>query len=146
MAFKPLPKADLDHILTHTEPLWRELRGAGLFITGGTGFFGKWMLETIVAANDNLDAGVKATVLSRDPARFANDMPHLANRGEFKWIRGDVTDFVFPAGEFSHVVHLAKVDVVHHCRWHTARTRLRQPARRAASAAGKLGRRVWPAA
>ena len=107
MASKALPKADLDHILTHTEPLWRELHGARLFITGGTGFFGKWWLETIAAANDNLDACVSATILSRDPKRFAAKMPHLVQRKEFEWIQGDITDFEFPAGDFSHVVHLA---------------------------------------
>lgn len=107
MAFKPLLRTDLDHILVHTEPLWRELNSARLFISGGTGFFGKWWLETIAAANDDLDVCIKATILSRDPKRFALEMPHLALRGEFEWITGDITNFEFPAGEFSHVIHLA---------------------------------------
>jgi nucleoside-diphosphate-sugar epimerase len=107
MAFKPLPKADLEHILHHTEPLWRELRGSRLFITGGTGFFGKWLLETIAAANDALDAKVSAVVLTRSPERFAAAMPHLAGRPEFAWLAGDVVDFNFPPGPFDHIVHLA---------------------------------------
>ena len=107
MAFKPLPKTDLNHILTHTEPLWDELRGARLFITGGTGFFGKWWLESIMAANDNLNTEISATILSRDPERFLKQMPHLESRREFQWIKGDITTFEFPLGEFSHVIHLA---------------------------------------
>ena len=107
MASKPLPAADLDHILAHTEPLWGELRDARLFITGGTGFFGKWLLETIAAANDRLLTNVRATVLSRSPQRFAVEMPHLAGRTEFNWITGDITDFNFPDGVFTHVFHFA---------------------------------------
>ncbi len=51
-------------------PLWRELAGSRIFITGGTGFFGKWILESIAAANDQLDANVRATILTRNPARL----------------------------------------------------------------------------
>lgn len=107
MAFKPLLRTDLDHILAHTEPLWRELANARLFITGGTGFFGKWWLESIAAANDAFDTHISATVLSRNPMRFAEEMPHMAKRQEFEWLMGDVTGFTFPSGNHTHVIHMA---------------------------------------
>lgn len=107
MPVPPLPDADLDHILRHTEAMWHELRGARIFITGGTGFFGIWLLESLARANERLNLNIRATVLSRDPKRFLDRAPHLAIVPIFDWLRGDITNFDFPAGSFSHVIHAA---------------------------------------
>jgi nucleoside-diphosphate-sugar epimerase len=100
-----LPDDDLNHVLIHTRDLWEELRGQTLFITGGTGFFGRWILETFVHANEQLSLGASAVVLTRDPDSFAVKAPHLAVRDDLKVLRGDVRDFDFPDGNFSHVIH-----------------------------------------
>ena len=57
---------DLEHILDLTKDLWEELRGKKLFITGGTGFFGCWILESFLWANDKLDLNASAVVLTRN--------------------------------------------------------------------------------
>lgn len=46
-------------------------------------------------------------MLSRDPARFAREVPQLAARGEFSWLVGDTADFAFPDGSFDYVCHFA---------------------------------------
>ena len=103
--FPPLPLADLEHVLEHTRGLWEELRGQSLFITGGTGFFGHWLLESFTHANDVLGLSARATVLSRNPAAFARKSPHLAARPDLHWLTGDVRDFAFPPGAFPYVIH-----------------------------------------
>ena len=45
----PLAK-DLDRALEQAGAIWQELRGARVFLTGGTGFFGCWLLETLLSA------------------------------------------------------------------------------------------------
>ncbi len=104
---KPLPADDLDHVLAHTRELWAEARGQTFFITGGTGFFGLWLLESFAKANDALALGMKAVVLTRDPAAFARKAPHLMGRADLEWVQGDLASFAFPAGRFEHFIHAA---------------------------------------
>jgi dTDP-glucose 4,6-dehydratase len=104
---KSLPVEDLEHVLAHTRQLWAGARGANFFITGGTGFFGRWLLESFVRANDALALGMRATVLTRDPAALARRAPHLAARGDLVFHQGDLGDFAFPAGRFDYLVHAA---------------------------------------
>ena len=92
---------DLDAVQAALAPLWWRLSGARLFMTGGTGFIGRWMLEALARA----DIDIEVTVLSRDPAAFAARVPHLARR--FQVIAGDVTVFAPPGGSFTHVIHAA---------------------------------------
>ena len=99
--------ADLDHILAHTEGLWEELRGQRVFITGGTGFFGCWLLESFAWANTKLNLKAQAVVLSRDSQAFSCKAPHLFSNSAIMFQRGDVRDFQFPTGSFSHVIHAA---------------------------------------
>jgi nucleoside-diphosphate-sugar epimerase len=106
MTANPLAR-DLDHVLARTGGLWEELRGARLFITGGTGFFGCWLLETLVWANDRLGLGASAVVLTRNGEAFWKKAPHLASHHSLTLYAGDVQTFAFPDGEFSHVIHAA---------------------------------------
>lgn len=104
-------RADLDALLERDEPLWGALRGARLFVTGGTGFVGKWMLESFVHANARLGLGMRAAVLSRNPEAFAAAHPRLHGAGGIEWLEGDVRDFADPPGAFTHAIHAA-TDVV----------------------------------
>jgi dTDP-glucose 4,6-dehydratase len=99
--------ADLDHVLNHTPGLWEELRGARLFITGGTGFFGVWLLESLLWANDRLGLDARAVVLTRDPAGVRQRHPRLTASGAIELHAGDVRSFDFPAGPCTHVIHAA---------------------------------------
>ncbi len=102
-----LDPEDLDHILRHTPALWDELRGQRLFITGGTGFFGHWLLESLLWANDHLDLDVQIILLSRNPAVFENRFPQLAHHPAVSWLQGDVKTFEFPDGDFPYIIHAA---------------------------------------
>jgi nucleoside-diphosphate-sugar epimerase len=98
---------DLDHILELTGNLWEELRDRRLFLTGGTGFFGMWILESFVAANEKFKLNASIVVLTRDANAFKAKAPRLAKNKAIQFHIGDVRDFNFPEGEFNYIIHAA---------------------------------------
>lgn len=103
----PLPAGDIELILSRTEPLWEEMRGSRLFLTGGTGFFGCWLVESFLAANLRFGLKAELSVLSRSPQAFLEKCPHLAEDRALSLVAGDVRNFEFPVGDFPFMIHAA---------------------------------------
>lgn len=83
------------------------IRGARIFLTGGTGFFGRWLLATLIRAERQHSLGLRITVLTRSPRAFASLYPGLALASIVETVEGDVSAFRAPAGPYSHVIHAA---------------------------------------
>lgn len=98
---------DLNHMFDYTRDLFDKIRGENIFLTGGTGFFGCWFLESFLFANDSLDLGSKITVLTRNKEVFKEKVPHLALHPAVTLHSGSIENFIFPSGKFSHVIHAA---------------------------------------
>lgn len=69
-----------------------------IFVTGGTGFFGK----SLLAAHRG-ERGL--VVLSRDPAEFLRRNPEFSGLSRVAFVAGDIRTFEFPSGEFDAVLH-----------------------------------------
>lgn len=107
MLCKPLPNDDLGAVVAEARESFVALRGARIFVTGGTGFFGHWLLEALLQANRELALGARATVLTRDANAFAAASPWIADDAAITLLQGDVCGFEFPPGGFTHLVHAA---------------------------------------
>lgn len=97
---------DLEHVLKHTDHLWGDVAGKTVLITGGTGFFGKWLLESFIYINNKLQLSAKLYVLSRDPDRFTNAYPQFNNEA-ISYIKGDVSSFEVPDAALDYIIHAA---------------------------------------
>jgi dTDP-glucose 4,6-dehydratase len=98
---------DLDRAFAAHGAAWEALRGARVLVTGGTGFFGGWLLEALTRFETRLGLGVRATVLTRDPEGFRRRRPHLAGHPAIALLRGDVLTLAPVDEPFSHVIHAA---------------------------------------
>jgi dTDP-glucose 4,6-dehydratase len=92
---KQLPLDDLSHILQQVKIPLNKLKNARIFITGGTGFIGTWLVESLLFANTQLQLNLHLTVLTR----VKRTHPVI------NFYTGDVRDFIFPAQKFTHIIH-----------------------------------------
>lgn len=103
----PLPSDDLDLILSLTPGFWQRFGGARLFLTGGTGFIGRWLVQSVQHANDRLDAGIELAVLTRSADRARQQSPHAFSRADTRLIEGDVAAQLPALGAFDLCIHAA---------------------------------------
>lgn len=83
------------------------LKDTHIFLTGGTGFFGCWLLESLVWLQQEFNLNLKVTVLTRNIASFSQKCPHLMNLSFIHFHQGDIRSFEFPKGQFTHMIHAA---------------------------------------
>jgi dTDP-glucose 4,6-dehydratase len=102
-----IPAPDLDHVLLRSSVELAELRGKSLFLTGGTGFFGKWLLAALCHADAQLSLGLRLTVLSRDPGKFLALHPEAAALDSLRFQPGDATDFPLTEARYDCILHAA---------------------------------------
>lgn len=101
-------EADLAHVGHTVGADWDTLRRAEVFITGGTGFFGIWLVESLLWANERYGLGLRVSVLTRDAARFrAGRARHLAGRSDLVVVEGTMTAIPRDGGPYSHIIHAA---------------------------------------
>ena len=81
-----------------------------LFITGGTGFFGKSILGYRLRHPDFL-ADAELTILSRDPDAFVSASPKLVEQAGVHFIQGDVRTFPIGSLRFDSIIHAATAAV-----------------------------------
>jgi nucleoside-diphosphate-sugar epimerase len=106
---KRLPVEDLEHIYQNTQDIWESFRGKSIFVTGGTGFFGKWLLESFIYMNEKLSLNARITTLTRNPEEFLKEYPFYKEHTKtVRFVKGDIFNYDFNLDEkFQYVIHAA---------------------------------------
>ncbi len=78
-----------------------------IFMTGATGFFGRWLLACLDVLNCH-GVAIEVTVLSRDPQRFLASQPQYRERPWINWLVGDVRELKrVPGRPIDLILHAA---------------------------------------
>ena len=106
---KKIPIVDLEYIYQNTIDIWESFRGKSIFLTGGTGFFGKWLLESFIYVNEQLALNAKITTLTRNPEAFLKEYPfYNEHTNTVQFVKGDILNYDFNLDEkFQFIIHAA---------------------------------------
>lgn len=109
-----LPEGDLLRTAELLGPALKELDGAKLFLTGTTGFVGKWLLGFFFFLSSEMGLRTDITVLTRRPRELLKSYPGLESIQGISFLEGDVRSFKRPGSKrnnYDFVIHGA-TDVV----------------------------------
>jgi len=103
--------SDLKEMFLQSEEILSHFSKARIFMTGGTGYLGKWMIEFFYYARKRAKLDFELVLLSRNIQAFSRQYPELSGESWFSYVAGDIRGFSFPEGTLTHVIHAA-TDVV----------------------------------
>ncbi len=103
----PIVQEDIEFVFKIVGSDLNRLQGKRVLITGGTGFIGTWLLETISWLNRDCTQPCKVYVPTRNPEAFARKAPHLAANSEIVLLPGNIADFQYPDDECNFIIHAA---------------------------------------
>ena len=75
-----------------------------IFITGGTGFFGKNLLKFLIDNNVNPQ---QVTILTRNEQKFRQRYPELSHQEWLNFIQADIRDLQWDNQEYDYFIHAA---------------------------------------
>jgi dTDP-glucose 4,6-dehydratase len=101
----PLPTEDLDQVLRQVGGLWDRLDGKRVLFTGASGFFGSWMLESLLHAGTKRNLPFQAIAVTRNAQRFSQKFPHMACDSRVDIMESDTATMPVPDGPVDYIVH-----------------------------------------
>ncbi|MBK7957632.1 MAG: NAD-dependent epimerase/dehydratase family protein [Bacteroidetes bacterium] len=102
-----LPKEDIQYINSNLSGLVEKLKNKSIFITGGTGFIGKWRVEGLVHLNEENRLNLELYILSRDEKAAKKHFDSVFPNHSINFIEGDIRSFSFPNTKVDFIIHAA---------------------------------------
>jgi len=97
--------AQVDAVVERGGTLWTALHDKPLLVTGGTGFIGRWLLESLLRAQTRFGLDLDVLVVTRNAQAFRAKLPHLAQARAIRLFESDIQNFSLDHGHFPFVIH-----------------------------------------
>jgi len=98
---------DVDSVIGRLGQELNEFNNKTVLITGGTGFFGRWLLEILCTLVSTRNYQIKIYVLSRNPDHFLREHRNYPFEKFVSFIEGDVSSFKLPKFKLDYLIHMA---------------------------------------
>ncbi|MDB5002303.1 MAG: hypothetical protein JWQ34_528 [Mucilaginibacter sp.] len=83
------------------------LQNKSILVTGGTGFMGKWIAESVLLLNQEHSFNIKLYILARNLLDYKEEVPHLAKQSFITLIEQDVRNVSNLPEDINYVIHAA---------------------------------------
>lgn len=104
MALVGLSERDTEGVLLRLAPEIEQLLSSPVLITGGSGFVGRWLIESLIRAKQQLGRKSPIISLSRSTTRWQNE---LVKKNLLHVVNADVTEELCINDEIGYVFHCA---------------------------------------
>lgn len=98
---------DLGFICSNCLPELKSISNKSILITGGSGFFGKWFIESIAFANINFSLNISLTLITRDKSIFLLNNPKFIYFNFLTIVEGNILKKQNIKGDFDYLLHMA---------------------------------------
>ena len=102
-----ISKEDLDEIVLTSKESFNKLENATVFVTGGSGFFGKWIISSIIHANLSLTTKIKVHTITRNLEKFKIECPDYFLDPNVSIIEGDLRSLENKELNCDYLIHTA---------------------------------------
>lgn len=101
-----VPLEDLEFMTQVASGDLQALKESHIFLTGCTGFLGKWIIEELLYASSALQLGLVLSVLTRSVERTYGSMPHWGKHKNLRLLEGDVCTWGSEdVQNVTHIIH-----------------------------------------
>jgi len=100
-------RSDMEHVISQVGPSWLKLKNKKIFITGGKGFIGKWLIGSILHANTILNLNCNITVLTRNSDKFKKNNKFITNNPAITIVENDIRILNNNEKKYDYIIHAA---------------------------------------
>ena len=98
---------DLVFLSKYSNTIWKELNNKKIFITGGSGFFGRNFISALYYIEKLFDYNFSVTCITRDKKKFLEKLNFYPTKNNYAIIEGNLNKLNIIKNKYDILIHLA---------------------------------------
>jgi len=98
---------DLVFLSNYSNTIWRKLHDKKIFITGGSGFFGRNFISALYFVEELFDYNFSVTCLTRNKEKFLENLNYYSSKKNYEIVEGNLNKLNKIKNKYDILIHLA---------------------------------------